>query len=58
MTGHLEVLKWAEAKGCPWDSSTCASAAKGGRLEFLKWAREKGVLGTHLLVLLQLGTVI
>ena len=22
--GHLEVLKWARANGCPWDEWTCA----------------------------------
>jgi hypothetical protein len=24
MFGHLEVLKWARANGCPWDEETCA----------------------------------
>ena len=38
--GHLEVLKWARANGCPWDEWTCACAAEGGHLEVLKWARE------------------
>ena len=40
--GHLEVLKWARANGCPWDEGTCAYAAEGGHLEVLKWARENG----------------
>ena len=40
--GHLEVLKWARANGCPWDEATCAWAAKYGHLEVLKWARENG----------------
>ncbi len=31
--GHLEVLQWARADGCPWDSRTSASAAEGGHLE-------------------------
>ncbi|CAN0500649.1 unnamed protein product, partial [Laminaria digitata] len=31
--GHLEVLKWARDRGCPWGEETCASAARGGRLE-------------------------
>jgi hypothetical protein len=42
MGGHLEVLKWARAKDCPWDEKTCAYAAKGGHLEVVKWARENG----------------
>ena len=37
-----EVLKWARANGCPWDTWTCYGAAKGGHLEVLKWARENG----------------
>ena len=27
--GHLEVLQWARANGCPWDEETCAYAARG-----------------------------
>ena len=37
--GHLEVLKWLRAKGCPWGASTSAWAARGGRLEVLQWMR-------------------
>jgi hypothetical protein len=33
------VLQWLRANGCPWDSNTCAGAAKGGYLEVLQWAR-------------------
>ena len=41
--GHLEVLQWLHARGCPLDAITCASAARGGHLEVLQWARlEKG----------------
>jgi hypothetical protein len=40
--GHLEVLKWARANGCPWTSDTCSYAAKGGHLQVLKWARANG----------------
>ena len=41
--GHLEVLKWARANGCPWgNEKTCTFAAKGGHLAVLKWARENG----------------
>jgi len=36
------TLKWARSEGCPWDSRTCSSAAKGGHLEVLKWARLQG----------------
>ena len=40
--GHLEVLQWARANGCPWDQRTCAYAATGGHLEVLQWARANG----------------
>ena len=40
--GHLEVLKWARANGCPWDEDTCFFAAQGGHLEVLQWARANG----------------
>ena len=25
--GHLECLKYAHEKGCPWDERTCSDAA-------------------------------
>ena len=40
--GYLEVLQWARANGCDWDSDTCAFAAWGGHLEVLQWARFNG----------------
>ena len=40
--GHLEVLKWLRANGCPWDKWTCAWAAGGGHLEVLQWAISNG----------------
>ena len=41
--GHLEVLKWARAKDCPWwNEYTCAWATEYGQLEVLEWARENG----------------
>ena len=40
--GHLEVVKWLRANGCPWDAYTCTFAAEGGHLEVLKWARANG----------------
>ena len=42
MDGNLEMLKWARAHGCEWDSNTCAHAALGGHLEVLQWLRENG----------------
>ncbi|WZN58522.1 putative ankyrin repeat protein [Chloropicon roscoffensis] len=40
--GHLEVMKWLRAKGCPWDEQTSNAAAGGGHLELAKWLRAKG----------------
>jgi hypothetical protein len=40
--GHLEVLQWLRANGCPWDEHTCMCAAAYDRLEVLKWARANG----------------
>ncbi len=40
--GHLEVLQWARANGCPWDEKTCLGAAEGGHLEVLLWAHANG----------------
>ena len=40
--GHLEVLKWLRAKGCPCGTLTSCWAAQGGRLEVMKWLRAKG----------------
>ncbi|WZN62987.1 hypothetical protein HKI87_06g45320 [Chloropicon roscoffensis] len=39
LTGHLEVLKWLRAKGCPWGKVTSICAAHGGHLEVLQWMR-------------------
>ena len=39
--GHLEVMKWLRAKGCPWGTRTSAGAARGGRLEVLQWMRDQ-----------------
>ena len=35
--GHLAVLQWARANGCPWDRYTYRNAALGGHLEMLQW---------------------
>ena len=40
--GHLEMLQWARANGCPWHEGTCWQAALAGRLEVLQWARANG----------------
>ena len=37
--GHIEVMKWLRAKGCPWDILTSCAAADGGQLEVLQWMR-------------------
>ena len=37
--GHLEVMKWLRAKGCPWGFRTSFKAAQGGQLEMLQWMR-------------------
>jgi hypothetical protein len=37
--GHLAVLEWARADGCPWDTHTCSKAAAKGHLHVLQWAR-------------------
>jgi hypothetical protein len=33
------MLQWARSNNCPWDSTTCSEAARGGHLEVLQWAR-------------------
>ena len=40
--GHLEVLRWARANGCPWSHMTCKAAARSGHLEVRKWMRANG----------------
>ena len=37
--GHLEMIKWLRAKGCPWGTLTSSWAAFGGQLEVLQWMR-------------------
>ena len=31
--GKLEVMQWFQQQGCPWDSTTCSSAALNGHLD-------------------------
>ena len=40
--GHLAVLQWARAHGCPRNEWTCTEAASNGHLEVLQWARAQG----------------
>jgi hypothetical protein len=40
--GHLAVLQWLHANGCPWDGRTCEYAAEGGHLAVLQWLRANG----------------
>ena len=40
--GHLAVLQWARAQGCPWDENTCSCAAMDGHLAVLQWAQAQG----------------
>ncbi|KAJ1620537.1 hypothetical protein T492DRAFT_915073 [Pavlovales sp. CCMP2436] len=42
LCGHLEVLQYAHAHGCPWGSNTCVAAAGGGHVEVLRYAHEHG----------------
>ena len=42
LCGHLEVLKWARANGCPWHEEACTAAAEGGHVEVLKWLCANG----------------
>jgi hypothetical protein len=39
--GSVERLAWAKERGCPWDESACAYAARCGYLEVLQWAWER-----------------
>ena len=40
--GNLPVLQWLRARGCPWDATTCESAATCGDIDMLKWAKQAG----------------
>ena len=40
--GQLEALKYAREHGAPWESFTCALAARGGHLHVLQWLRADG----------------
>ena len=34
LPGHLDVLQWVRANGCPWDKYTCSFAAVAAILTF------------------------
>ena len=40
--GHLEVLQWLRAQGCPWDTWTCRTARCQGHVDVLEWCRANG----------------
>jgi hypothetical protein len=40
--GHLSVLQWARANGCPWDNDTVVAAETHGHFEVLRWALANG----------------
>ena len=40
--GHLHVVQWMRANGCPWDTLVCAMAARGGHMHVLEWAHGNG----------------
>jgi hypothetical protein len=40
--GHLEVLQWARANGCPWDEEKIALADSNGYDDVVIWAKANG----------------
>jgi hypothetical protein len=40
--GHLECIKYAHEKGCPWSTDTSTGAAKNNHIECLKYLHENG----------------
>ena len=42
MGGHLEVLKWARERDCPWDMYTLRLARERGHPEVHAWALANG----------------
>ena len=40
--GHLEILQWLRANGCPADADVTEHAVDQGHVEVLRWARENG----------------
>ena len=44
--GHLELVKHLREKGCEWDESTCAAAARKGTCMFWSICEQTAVHGT------------
>ena len=42
MGGHLEVLQWARANGCPWNKYTIVRACQYGHDDVVIWAKANG----------------
>jgi hypothetical protein len=40
--GHIHILKWLHAHGCPWHIQSCQCATLNGHFEVLKWLRSIG----------------
>jgi hypothetical protein len=40
--GHLKVLKWLRANGCPWDEDMYEQAAARDDTEMMEWLHAKG----------------
>jgi hypothetical protein len=47
MNGHVEILKWARANGCPWDWWLRTWAKEKGHDDILEWAKANGLPGSH-----------
>lgn len=41
--GHLDILQWLWAQGCPCYYNICSTAVRHGQLEILRWLRSKGL---------------
>jgi hypothetical protein len=42
MGGHLEVLQWARANGCPWNKYTIVRVCQYGHDDVVIWAKANG----------------
>ena len=40
--GHLELLQWARAQGCPWRQRTVTCAIASGHVGMLEWMMAHG----------------
>jgi len=40
--GHISLIQWMRARGCPWNEQCTAHAAHGGHLRLLEYLRENG----------------